>query len=124
MRLGLPPLAGGSPIDGSADMIRINVEEDLAPAWRGRIEHQINRILSPVRGSLKSASVRFGASPESSSVDGAVTYLCELEGRGIRGEHYRASAQHPNGEIAVADTLARARRAVARDRQRSAFAQR
>jgi hypothetical protein len=98
-------------------MIRLNIQDELSDSWQSLIERQIDMTLSPVRASLRSAQVSFSAVPRLGS--DSISYLCELQGRGIGGETYYTRAQHTDGQTAIVDAFARARRDIARQRQRA-----
>jgi hypothetical protein len=95
-------------------MLRVQIPEDISPVWRPIIERQVDLTLSPVRGSLSSLRIDF--QPVQSNGNGAVAYRCELHGRASNGRTYSVSAQHPDGQTAIVDTLTRARRTIVRER--------
>ncbi len=99
-------------------MIRLNIQKGLGTSWRPLIERQIDLTLSPVRASLRSAEVRFSALRPPGREQ--LSYRCELRGRGIAGESFHCLAEHTDGQTAIADAFARARRDIVRSRQRVA----
>jgi hypothetical protein len=95
-------------------MLRVQVPDEISPEWRPIIERQVNLTLSPVRGSLSSLRIDF--QPVRSNGDGTIAYRCELRGRASNGRTYSVSAQHPDGQTAIMDTLTRAKRTIVRER--------
>jgi len=96
-------------------MFRITIDPDLRTRWQPVVERHIDMALSPMRTSVKNGRVEFGL-----NVDGneEAVYWCKVRGAGVRGEHFEATARHTDGLIAIVDAMARARRAIARRRQR------
>lgn len=99
-------------------MLRVQLPDEISAEWRPIIERQVNLTLSPVRGSLSSLRIDF--QPVRSSGNGTISYRCELRGRASNGRTYNATAQHPDGQTAILDTLTRAKRAIVRERSGSA----
>ncbi len=98
--------------------IRFDLQPELRKRWLPILERQVDLTLAPLAGSLKSAKISF--STFKAEGDGELRYLCTLEGRGPDGSHIRFQARHRDGQTAIHDTAARARRAIARSRQQSA----
>jgi|SRR5210317_1265326 len=98
--------------------IRFDLDPELQARWLPILERQVGLTLAPLAGSLKSASIRF--STFSAQGDGEIRYLCELEGRGEDGLHLQFKSRHRDGQTAIHDTTARARRAIARSLQHKA----
>ena len=98
--------------------IRFDLDPELRQRWLPILERQVDLTLAPLAGSLKSVKISF--STLKAEGDGELRYLCELEGRGRDGSHIRCQARHRDGQTAIHDTAARARRAIARSRQKSA----
>jgi len=96
-------------------MFRITVDPDLRARWQPIVERQVDMTLSPLRASLKSGRVDFGLNVDG---DEGGIYWCKVRGAGVRGESFEATARHTDGLIAIVDAMARARRAIARRRQR------
>lgn len=96
-------------------MFKVTVQPDLQEHWQSIIERQVDIALSPLRASLKSARVCFGVNRNRDEQD---VYWCKVNGCGMAGESYHTLAKHTDGVIAVVDATARARREIARHRQR------
>jgi len=98
--------------------IRIEVDPELQAQWLPILERQIDLTLAPVAMTLKRARIRFSAFESEGTGD--VRYLCELQGRGEDGVQLHFRALHRDGQTAIHDTAARARRAIAHRRQHKA----
>lgn len=98
--------------------IRFDLDPELQARWLPILERQVGLTLAPLVGSLKSASIKF--STFRAQGDGEIRYLCELEGRGEDGLHLQFESRHRDGQTAIHDTTARARRAIARSLQHKA----
>ena len=98
--------------------IRFDLDPELQARWLPILERQVGLTLTPMVGSLKSASIKFSAFR--AEADGEIRYLCELEGRGEDGLHLQFKTRHRDGQTAIHDTTARARRAIARSLQHKA----
>ncbi len=98
--------------------IRFELEPGLRKQWLPVLERQVDLTLAPIAGRLKRVKITF--STFTAEGDGQLRYLCELEGRGQDGSRLHFQARHRDGQTAIHDTAARARRAIARSRQQRA----
>ncbi len=98
--------------------IRFDLDPELQTRWLPILERQVGLTLAPLAGSLKSANIKFSAFR--AAADGEIRYLCKLEGRGEDGSHLQLETRHRDGQTAINDTTARARRAIARSLQHKA----
>lgn len=96
--------------------MHIQIPEELRASWQARIERLVHLTLGPLRGTLRRARLEFRStdSPE----HGKGRYQCVFEASGPHGEPYRFCVQHRDGVVAIVSALARARRAIMRDRLR------
>lgn len=99
--------------------IRFDLDPELREQWLPILERQVDLTLAPLAGSLKSAKITFSTLEDEGA--GELRYLCTLEGRRQDGSQLRFQARHRDGQTAIHDTAARARRAIVRSRQKRAL---
>ena len=100
-------------------VVRYDIPEQLSPYWRPRLREQLNLSLSPVRSSLRSASVRFRRVSDPRTATEHVE--CHLRSRSLSGTTYDFVARHADGITAISDVCSRVRRRVVRSRRNQAF---
>ena len=94
--------------------LKHSIAPELASRWLPVIERQFDLTLAPLEISLKQVSVGFSVVGE----NGSTTYRCEVSGTTAAGGEFNLSNQHRDGRVAITDVFSRARREVARSRQR------
>ncbi len=95
--------------------IQINIDDTLKPAWRERIQRQLDFKLSSIYQELDRLDVNVYR-VEGASGDSSRHYLCRIQASLSNGRVLNAHVQSTSPNICVADACARLRRSINRDR--------
>ena len=93
-------------------IVEIDIGADLEPAWRERIDRQINFKFASAGTNVRLLNVRLELKDE----QGSSVYMCLMEARLKNGGRKSVVTQgmHPN--MCIADAAARLARSISRDR--------